>query len=1053
MDPESIETLTLGEEVETLPQNFMFGSKIKTLHIPASVTTLGNHAFLNCSDLESITVDSQNKHYDSRENCNAIIKKAGLTIGQLVVGCKNSTITSTVGFIGENAFYGSDLKSIDIPNTVTFIGYGAFRNCKSLTNATLPNTITSISSEMFHGCSSLTHVNIPNSVTSIGIYAFNGCTSLTNIDIPSTVTTIGMYAFANCKELTSITLPSTIDNIDERTFANCCNLTTITIPNTVTTIGIDAFNGCTGLTSIEIPNSVTTIGNGAFTACRNLINITLPNSLAAISKRMFSHCSALTSIDIPSTVTYIGEGAFKACSSLIDVIIPDSDPTIDAWAFCDCSSLESVTIPSSVTEVPIYTFAGCTALKRVTCLSTTPPDVDTDYSFDNSIYSTAVLRVPASAISAYQKAEGWNKFKVVEDMNETIRGDVNLDNEVNVSDINAVINCILSTDNDMPTADVNQDGEVNISDINSVIDIILHPASNDWSLQVLEIGGGVSSFALNDMPKMTCFSDSLIITTPKQRLSFELNNIQRITYSKVGGKSLTCSGLNGPSGLNTINHIIIHFKDEDYQTLYLENLNALSTSRKGGINGQYGLLVDSRDGQHYYAVNEIDSITFGSIDKIPPETYNPISVTHLKTKDIVQNLEQVDESLYVAEATRISDMMWEHGAGNYSVEQYQQLMDRLCNVMNSESTTEFDNYEYIGDYYDNDSYTAKICMIIWSNLLKHSHFYVCLRGDTYLSNYANDNPDKIFIASFGTNMVDWYPMMGWGYSSSGGYYSTIRESDKIENLLIFSKLSESGYPEDVHVQYEEDLQSIHGHYWMPLGNGTYDEIADSHITYTFGQGIGSYLNYGDHTPNTSFPIGLHRDALFSGRGILIKHTDGKTYGTWGSGCSPTASAYFNAVLASLCFQMKADVKNVDELLNMIRATTLTDTVQRYDIVQPLHLINPAGFFQQYLMPLSLPVTVGEGPYVQLEKGFYKGVIFDIPGAEVNIDGEWVSAIATNQDRIKSQDPFTLEWRLNVPKLISMGYSNNSNITGHVIVVDDQFAGLNLEKEFIVNIVQ
>ena len=150
--------------------------------------------------------------------------------------------------------------------------------------------------------------------------------------------------------------------------------------------------------------------------------------------------------------------------------------------------------------------------------------------------------------------------------------------------------------------------------------------------------------------------------------------------------------------------------------------------------------------------------------------------------------------------------------------------------------------------------------------------------------------------------------------------------------------------------------------------------------------------------------------------------------------------------------MKADVKNVDELLDMIRATTLTETVQRYDVVQPLHLINPAGFFQRYLMPQSLPETVGEGPHVQLEKGFYKGVIFDIPGAEANIDGEWVTANAANEDRIKAQDPFTLEWRLNVPKLISMGYGNNSTVTGRVIVVDDQFGGLNLQKEFTVRVV-
>ncbi|MBQ6079194.1 MAG: dockerin type I repeat-containing protein [Muribaculaceae bacterium] len=58
---------------------------------------------------------------------------------------------------------------------------------------------------------------------------------------------------------------------------------------------------------------------------------------------------------------------------------------------------------------------------------------------------------------------------------EPIKGDVNGDGEVNISDVNAVIDAILSSSSGNEAADVNKDGEVNISDINAVIDIILNP--------------------------------------------------------------------------------------------------------------------------------------------------------------------------------------------------------------------------------------------------------------------------------------------------------------------------------------------------------------------------------------------------------------------------------------------------------------------------------------------------------------------------------------------------------------------------------------------------
>ena len=55
---------------------------------------------------------------------------------------------------------------------------------------------------------------------------------------------------------------------------------------------------------------------------------------------------------------------------------------------------------------------------------------------------------------------------------EAVAGDVNGDREVNIADVNAVIDMIL-TGNMMPAGDVNGDGEVNIADVNAIIDIIL----------------------------------------------------------------------------------------------------------------------------------------------------------------------------------------------------------------------------------------------------------------------------------------------------------------------------------------------------------------------------------------------------------------------------------------------------------------------------------------------------------------------------------------------------------------------------------------------------
>lgn len=193
-----------------------------------------------------------------------------------------------------------------------------------------------IANYCFYQKTNLKSIEIPDSVTSIGNNAFYSCSGLTEVKISNNAATFGNSVFYNCSQLKNINLPTEITTISDNLFYNCKALENIVIPDKVTDMYNSAFYN-SGIKNITIPKSVKNISSGLFQYCYSLIKVVFEGQTPKIPSYCFQGNNKITLYDfsncttIPTLANTSSLGHASGCQIVIPDALYDEWTTANVW--------------------------------------------------------------------------------------------------------------------------------------------------------------------------------------------------------------------------------------------------------------------------------------------------------------------------------------------------------------------------------------------------------------------------------------------------------------------------------------------------------------------------------------------------------------------------------------------------------------------------------------------------------------------------------------------------------------------------------------------------
>ncbi|MBR2876852.1 MAG: leucine-rich repeat domain-containing protein [Clostridia bacterium] len=437
----SLSSVKLHETLSEIGDRAFEGTAVETIELGKNVNSFGKDVFLGNEKVTAINVVDKNKEYSSQDGVlfnkdgNSLVyypvAKAGSYelpqgVEEIREGAfKNSQVTeivlshdSALNTIRNNAFEGSALTAISLPDAVTVISSEVFKNAVNLKSVELGSSVTAINKSAFEGCKALTEINLPDSLKDISAYAFKDA-GLVSANIGNGVVRIGSEAFANNASLKNVVLGECLEKLSDGAFMNCRALVKINLPANVNDVSGTVFEGCiklkkitiandnanykiaagaiysadgtelvlianNTLTALKIADGTEVIAAHAFDLAKGIAEIAFPGSLINVKdsaldvtswykaqeqgavyagKVLYKVTGAVPELELAEETVSIADNAVNN-KTVRKVTIPKTVKYIGSNAF-EKSSISAIVIPESVTAIGNSVFKDVATLKKV----------------------------------------------------------------------------------------------------------------------------------------------------------------------------------------------------------------------------------------------------------------------------------------------------------------------------------------------------------------------------------------------------------------------------------------------------------------------------------------------------------------------------------------------------------------------------------------------------------------------------------------------------------------------------------------------------------------